>query len=162
MAPAYFDNDEQRQFVAKRLADILDLNEAELLEDTKQNTYYVSVKRKIESQEKEEIIKLQKEISEKYNKTAIISLLDDYKRYYPYSDLASSVIGFTGMDDQGLSGVEYQYNGELTGTPGRIVTAQNGIQTEMPFDYNQNIDAIDGNSLVLTIDETVQSIVEST
>ena len=160
MAPAYFDNDEQRQFVAKRLADILDLNEAELLEDTKQNTYYVSVKRKIESEEKEEIIKLQKEISEKYNKTAIISLLDDYKRYYPYSDLASSVIGFTGMDDQGLSGVEYQYNGELTGTPGRIVTAQNGIQTEMPFDYNQNIDAIDGNSLVLTIDETVQSIVE--
>ena len=160
MAPAYFDNDEQRQFVAKRLADILDLNEAELLEDTKQNTYYVSVKRKIESEEKEEIIKLQKEISEKYDKTAIISLLDDYKRYYPYSDLASSVIGFTGMDDQGLSGVEYQYNGELTGTPGRIVTAQNGIQTEMPFDYNQNIDAIDGNSLVLTIDETVQSIVE--
>ncbi len=160
MAPAYFDNDEERQFVAKRLASILDLNEADLLEDTKQSTYYVSVKRKIESDEKEEIIKLQQEIKDKYNKTAVISLLDDYKRYYPYSDLASSVIGFTGMDDQGLSGVEYQYNDELTGTPGRIVTAQNGIQTEMPFDYNQNIDAIDGNSLVLTIDETVQSIVE--
>ena len=160
MAPAYFDDDEQRQYVAKRLASILHLNEAELLEDTKQNTYYVSVKRKIESDEKEEILKLQQEIKEKYNKTAIISLLDDYKRYYPYSDLASSVIGFTGLDDQGLSGIEYQYNEELTGTPGRIVTAQNGMQTEMPFDYNQNIDAIDGNSLVLTIDETVQSIVE--
>ena len=160
MAPAYFDNDEQRQFVASRLASILDLNEAELLEDTKQNTYYVSVKRKIESEQKEEIIKLQQELRDKYGKSAIISLLDDYKRYYPYSDLASSVIGFTGMDDQGLSGIEYQYNDELTGTPGRIVTAQNGIQTEMPFDYNQNIDAIDGNSLVLTIDETVQSIVE--
>ncbi len=130
MAPAYFDNDEQRQFVASRLASILDLNEAELLEDTKQNTYYVSVKRKIESEQKEEIIKLQQELRDKYGKSAIISLLD------------------------------YQYNDELTGTPGRIVTAQNGIQTEMPFDYNQNIDAIDGNSLVLTIDETVQSIVE--
>ncbi len=160
MAPAYFDNDEQRQFVAKRLASILGLNEAELLEDTKLNTYYVSVKRKIESKEKEEIIKLQQELRDKYNKSAIITLLDDYKRYYPYSDLASSVIGFTGMDDQGLSGIEYQYNDALTGTPGRIITAQNGIQTEMPFDYNQNIDAIDGNSLVLTIDETVQSIVE--
>ena len=160
MAPAYFDNDEQRQFVAQRLASILDLDEAELLEDTKQNTYYVSIKRKIESDEKEEIIKLQQELREKYNKSAIISLLDDYKRYYPYSDLASSVIGFTGLDDQGLSGIEYQYNDALTGTPGRIVTAQNGGQTEMPFDYNQNIDAIDGNSLVLTIDETVQSIVE--
>ncbi len=160
MAPAYFDNDEQRQFVANRLASILDLNEADLLEDTKQNTYYVSVKRKIESEQKEEIIKLQQELRDKYDKSAIITLLDDYKRYYPYSDLASSVIGFTGMDDQGLSGIEYQYNDYLTGTPGRIVTAQNGIQTEMPFDYNQNIDAIDGDSLVLTIDETVQSIAE--
>ena len=65
----------------------------------------MSVKRKIESEEKEKIIELQQEIKDKYNKTAIISLLDDYKRYYPYSDLASSVIGFTGMDDQGLSGV---------------------------------------------------------
>lgn len=164
MAPAYFDDgaegDEQRSFVASRLASILDLDEAELLEDTKQNTYYVSVKRKVESEQKEQIIELQKELAEKYQKSGIISLLDDYKRYYPYSDLASSVIGFTGSEDQGLWGVEYQYNDYLSGTPGRIISAQNGIQTEMPFDYNQNIGAIDGSSVVLTIDETVQSIVE--
>lgn len=164
MAPAYFDDgaegDEQRSLVASRLASILDLDEAELLEDTKQNTYYVSVKRKVESEQKEQIIELQKELAEKYQKSGIISLLDDYKRYYPYSDLASSVIGFTGSEDQGLWGVEYQYNDYLSGTPGRIISAQNGIQTEMPFDYNQNIGAIDGSSVVLTIDETVQSIVE--
>ena len=164
MAPAYFDDgpegDEQRAFVASRLAAILELDEAELLEDTKQNTYYVSVKRRVESAQKDQIIELQNELSEKYNKSGIISLLDDYKRYYPYSDLASSVIGFTGSEDQGLWGVEYQYNDYLAGTPGRIISAQNGIQTEMPFDYNQNIGAIDGSSLVLTIDETVQSIVE--
>lgn len=164
MAPAYFDDgaegDEQRSLVASRLASILGLDEAELLEDTKQNTYYVSVKRKVESEQKEQIIELQKELAEKYQKSGIISLLDDYKRYYPYSDLASSVIGFTGSEDQGLWGVEYQYNDYLSGTPGRIISAQNGIQTEMPFDYNQNIGAIDGSSVVLTIDETVQSIVE--
>ena len=160
MAPAYFENDEERHFVASRLASILDLDENELFEDTKQQTYYVSVKRKVESEQKEELLKLQQEIRDKYKKSGILSLLDDYKRYYPYSDLASSVIGFTGSDDQGLWGLEYQYDDYLTGTPGRIVAAQNGIQTEMPFDYNQNIDAIDGNSLVLTIDETVQSIVE--
>ena len=164
MAPAYFDDgaegDEQRSLVASRLASILDLDEAELLEETKQNTYYVSVKRKVESEQKEQIIELQKELAEKYQKSGIISLLDDYKRYYPYSDLASSVIGFTGSEDQGLWGVEYQYNDYLSGTPGRIISAQNGIQTEMPFDYNQNIGAIDGSSVVLTIDETVQSIVE--
>ena len=160
MAPAYFDNDEQRQFVASRLAEILGLDEKELLEDTKLETYYVSVKRKIESEEKEKILKLQQEIKEKYNKSNIIALLDDYKRYYPLGDLASSVIGFTGSDDQGLSGVEYQYDDYLTGTPGRIIAAQNGIQTEMPFDYNQNIDAINGDELVLTIDAAVQGTVE--
>ena len=164
MAPAYFDSgdtgEEQRRFVAKRLSDILGVDEAETYEETKQNTYYVSVKRKVETNEKEQIIELQNELSEKYDKSGIISLLEDYKRYYPYSDLASSVIGFTGSEDQGLSGVEYQYNDYLSGTPGRIVSAQNGVQTEMPFDYNQNIAAIDGSSLVLTIDETVQSIVE--
>lgn len=164
MAPANFDSgeegDEQRAYVAKRLAEILSLDEAELLEDTKQNTYYVSVKRRIESTEKDQIIELQNELGEKYQKAGVISLLDDYKRYYPYSDLASSVIGFTGSEDQGLWGVEFQYNDYLAGTPGRIVSAQNGISTQMPFDYNQNIGAIDGSSLVLTIDETVQSIVE--
>ena len=160
MAPAHFDNDEERQFVASRLAAILDLDEKELFEDTKQDTYYVSVKRKIESAEKDKILELQQEISDKYNKSSLISLLDDYKRYYPLNDLASSVIGFTGSDDQGLEGIEFQYDEVLTGTPGRIVTAQNGIQTDMPFDYNQNIDAIDGNSLVLTIDEYVQSVAE--
>lgn len=164
MAPAYFDDgadgDEQRHFVAKRLSEILGVDENETYEETKQNTYYVSVKRKVETSEKEQIIQLQNELSEKYQKAGIISLLDDYKRYYPYSDLASSVIGFTGSEDQGLSGVEFKYNDYLSGTPGRIVSAQNGVQTEMPFDYNQNIGAIDGSSLVLTIDETVQSIVE--
>lgn len=164
MAPAYFDEgsdgDDQRAFVAKRLSEILGLDEKELLEDTKLNTYYVSVKRRIESEEKEQILKLQDEIYEKYRKSGVISLLDDYKRYYPYSDLASCVIGFTGSEDQGLWGVEYQYEDYLAGTPGRIISAQNGINTEMPFDYNQNIGAIDGSSLVLTIDETVQSIVE--
>lgn len=164
MAPAYFDDgpdgDEQREFVATRLSEILGLDKADLLEDTKQNTYYVSVKRRIESTEKEQIIELQNQLSEKYQKAGLISLLDDYKRYYPYNELASSVIGFTGSEDQGLWGVEYQYEDYLAGTPGRIISAQNGIQTEMPFDYNQNIGAIDGSSVVLTIDETVQSIVE--
>lgn len=164
MAPAEFSSgekgDEQRAFVAKRLSEILGLDEKDLLEDTKQNTYFVSVKRKIESEEKDKIIELQNELNEKYQIPGVISLLDDYKRYYPYSDLASSVIGFTGSEDQGLSGIEYQYDEYLAGTPGRIISARNGGSTKMPFDFNQNIGAIDGSSLVLTIDETVQSIVE--
>ncbi len=160
LAPAYFQNDEQREFVAKRLSEILGLDEKELLEDCKEQSYYVSVKRKIESEEKEQILKLQNEIEEKYNIASVISLFDDYKRYYPYSDLASSVIGFTGSDDQGLWGIEYQYDEYLTGTPGRIIAAKNAGQTDMPYGFNQNIEAVDGNSIVLTIDESIQSIVE--
>ena len=106
MAPAYFKEDEQREYVAENLAKILDLEYEDVLEETKQNSYYVNVKRKIESEEREKILKLQDKIEEKYGIKNVIDLLDDYKRYYPYNELASSVIGFTGADDQGLEGVE--------------------------------------------------------
>lgn len=160
LAPAYFETEEQRVQVAKDLAEILDLEQENVYEKTQQNSYYVIVKRKIESDTREEIIKLQEKIEEEYGLTNVVQLLDDYKRYYPYNDLASSVIGFTGSDDQGLEGVEYQYDSYLTGTPGRIVTAQNANGTDMPFQYEQNVEAEDGNSIYLTIDETIQSICE--
>ena len=160
LAPAYFETEEQRVSVAKDLAEILDLDESNVYEKTKQNSYYVIVKRKIESDTREEIIKLQEKIEKEYNLTNVVQLLDDYKRYYPHNDLASSVIGFTGSDDQGLEGVEYKYNKYLTGTPGRIVTAANANGTDMPFQYEQNVEAEEGNSIYLTIDETIQSICE--
>lgn len=160
MAPVYFENDEQREFVAKELSEILDLEYKDVLEETQEKTYYVNVKRKIETKERNKILKLQETISEKYKLENVVQLLDDYKRYYPYNELASSVIGFTGEDDQGLEGVEYQYNKYLSGTSGRLISAKNSQGVDMPFAYEQNIDAKDGNNLVLTIDETVQAIVE--
>ena len=160
LSPANFDNDEQREYVATNLAEILSLEKEDVLEQTKENSYYSVVKRKIESEEQQKILKLMNDVYEKYQLSSVIALLDDYKRYYPYSELASSVIGFTGVDDQGLVGIELQYNDELTGTPGRLVTATNANGSVMPFDYSQNVEAVDGNSIVLTIDETVQSIVE--
>lgn len=161
LAPAYLETDEQRQYVAKNLSKILKLDYDNVLEKTKQDTYYVVVKRKIESDEREAILKFSKKLEDKYSDISnVITLFDDYRRYYPYNDLASSVIGFTGSDDQGLEGVEYKYDKYLTGTPGRIITARNANQTDMPFQYEQNVDAKDGNNITLTIDETVQSIAE--
>ena len=87
-------------------------------------------------------------------------MIPDYKRYYPYGKFASSVLGFTGSDNQGLAGIEAQYDSELTGVPGRLVTAKNAVGTDMPFDYEQMVDAQNGNSLVLTIDEVVQHFLE--
>ena len=160
LSPANFETDEQRNFVATRLAEILDLKKEDVLKQTKEDSYYVVVKRKIESEERKKVLELMNEVQTNYKLSGVIALLDDYKRYYPYSDLASSVIGFTGGDDQGLAGVEYQYDEYLTGAPGRLVTATNANGTLMPFDYSQNVEAQDGNSLVLTIDETIQSICE--
>ena len=160
MAPANFKTDEQREYVAKNLSKILDLDYDEVLKETKENSYYVSIKRKIETKERNKILKLQDTLSEKYQLENVIQLLDDYKRYYPYNELASSVIGFTGEDDQGLEGLEYQYNKYLSGTSGRLISARNSQGVDMPFAYEQSVDAKDGNNLVLTIDETVQAVVE--
>lgn len=160
MAPANFKTDEQREYVAKNLSKILDLDYDEVLKETKENSYYVNVKRKIETKERNKILKLQDTLSKKFKLSNVIDLLDDYKRYYPYNELASSVIGFTGEDDQGLEGLEYQYNKYLSGTSGRLISAKNSQGVDMPFAYEQSVDAKDGNNLVLTIDETVQAIVE--
>ncbi len=83
------------------------------------------------------------------------------KRYYPYSSLASHVIGFVGSDDYGLSGIEYYYDDVLSGTDGRIVRATTAAGTDMLFtDYEDYYDAEDGQSIVLTLDETVQYYLE--
>lgn len=161
LAPAYFEDNSQRKYVAKKLSKILDLDYDDVYKKTKKNSYYVIIKNKVESDKRNKILKLIDKISEEDSSLAnVIELVDDYKRYYPYDDLASSVIGFTGSDDQGLEGIEYQYDEYLTGTPGRRITAKSANQTDMPFEFEQNVDAEDGNSITLTIDETIQSIAE--
>lgn len=160
MAPAYFSEDEQRVYAATELSKILNLEYEDLYEKSKQHSYYVIVKRKIESEAREKVLELINKLSEDYDCGNAVQLFDDYKRYYPYNDLASCVIGFTGSDDQGLEGIEYKYDSFLSGTPGRIITAKNALQTDMPYAYEQNVDAEDGNNIYLTIDETIQSICE--
>lgn len=160
MSPINFKNDKQRQAAAKGLSEIFDLEYNDVLEDTKQQSHYVVVKRGIESDEREKVLELVDTLKKDYKCQGVIQLLDDYKRYYPKNSLASSVIGFTGSDDQGLEGVEYEYDSYLSGTPGRIITAQNARGTDMPFQYEQNVESEDGNNVYLTIDETIQSICE--
>lgn len=160
MAPIYFKTDEQRKACAEGLSEILELDYDNVYEKTKQESYYVVVKRKIEVEARDKILELIDKLDEEYDCGNVIDLLDDYKRYYPHNDLASCVIGFTGSDEQGLEGIEYQYDDYLSGTPGRLITAKNAQGTDMPFQYEQNVDAEDGNNIYLTIDETIQSICE--
>ena len=160
MAPVNFKTDEQREAAARGLSDILGLEYDNVLEKTKEKLYYSVVKRKIEVEQRDKVLELVNKLSDEYDCDGVITLLDDYKRYYPHNDLASCVIGFAGADEQGLEGVEWEYDKYLAGTPGRIVTAQNARGTDMPFSYEQNIASKDGDNIYLTIDQNIQSICE--
>lgn len=149
-------SEELRRKVASGLAKILDMDEDYIYEKTGEHSYFTYLKRRIESDVRDEI-------NEFLNENEIesgVQLIPDYKRYYPYGTVASNVLGFTGSDSQGLSGLEIYYDEELRGTAGRLVAAKNAHGTDMPFEYEQYNSAQDGNNLVLTIDETVQSILE--
>ncbi len=157
--------EQKQKDIVEGLAKILDMEEEELWTAIQKNSYYVIVKRQVETDVKDEILALKEELAstdrpKELRISGVIRLEEDYKRYYPYKTLASSVLGFTGSDGHGLEGLEAYYNEYLTGTAGRMVTAQNAVGTDMPFQYEQLVDAQDGYDLVLTIDETVQHILE--
>lgn len=85
----------------------------------------------------------------------------DTKRYYPYSSLASHVIGFVGMDNTGLAGIEYAYDETLTGVNGSILRLKNSAGTDMLFNgYEEYVAARDGCSIYLTLDTTLQYFLE--
>ena len=162
LAPIYFENDNDRRNVSNRLAAILGMDSEDIFELAKMSdSYYQTVKRQVESDERNKVLELIEQISKDNPKLgSVIVLEEDYKRYYPYNDFAAAVIGFTGMDGQGLSGIEYEYDSYLTGTPGRVVSENDGWGAAMPFEYEQKEEAHDGDDIVLTIDETIQHFLE--
>ncbi len=157
--PGNIKSQEKRALVVNGLAKYLDYDEKEkqeLLEKTNKESRYVIVEEKVENDIKEQISKYSAE-----NKLgSIIGTEQTTKRYYPYNNFASSVLGFTGADNQGLSGLESYYNEELTGTNGRIITVKDAKSNKLPTDYETSIDAVDGASLVLTINQTIQYYLE--
>lgn len=89
-----------------------------------------------------------------------IYLTADSKRYYPYSSLASQVIGFVGTDNSGLYGLEAKYNKMLQGASGLTLSAKNGAGKDLLYQYEQYYDAKNGDNLVLTLDTNVQDYLE--
>lgn len=89
-----------------------------------------------------------------------IHMEPDSMRVYPYSTLAAQVIGFTNASNQGAEGVEARYNSTLEGTAGKVITTKGNYETAMPYSYEKYYEASDGNSVVLTIDTTIQYYLE--
>ena len=157
--PSNIDTEEKRALVVDGLSQILEYDEekkAELLETTKKDTKYAVIEKQVENDKKEEIAAYVAE----HKLGWVIRTTENTKRYYPYGSLASSVLGFVGGDNQGLSGIESYYNKNLTGTNGRIITVKDANLNKLPTDYETSIDAIDGNSLVLTINQNIQYYLE--
>ena len=91
-----------------------------------------------------------------------VYLTDDSKRYYPYSTMASQVIGFVNSSNTGAYGLESLYNLDLAGTNGKIIPNKNASGKEMPSSKTTYIDSINGYNVHTTIDSTIQMYAEKT
>ena len=156
ITPQDIKDDDTAKLLAKGLSELLDVEYDKVYSATKKTTYYEKIKTKVDQALAN---KVRTFISE--NKLgAIVGLDEGSKRYYPNDNLASTILGFVGADNQGLNGLESYYDDMLKGVPGRVIAAKNATGADMPFSYEKVVDAQTGNSLVLTIDSYIQYVAE--
>ena len=160
LEPKNIKNEHQGMIVARGMADILGVDIEEVFEQTKQDNYYEVVKTKVDTDLKDEVLRFKEKIGDEYGIGNCIKAIESYKRIYTHDNFLADVLGFVGNESQGLEGLEAQYDDYLTGKPGRLVIAKNAAGQEMPFEYEQKIEAVDGYDLTLTIDEYIQSLME--
>ena len=146
---------ENKEKVAKDLAEILELEEDEVLAKLNKKQSLVTIKTKVDEDAATKVYKYVLE-----NEINGIKVDESTKRIYQYNNLLSHVLGFTGTDGQGLYGLELQYDDELSGVPGKIVGSADGKGRETPYKEEQYVAPIEGYDLVLTVDASIQSIVE--
>lgn len=147
--------DENKEKTAKGLAEILGLDYETVLAKTKKNTADESIAKKLD---KSVTDKLRAWISEE--KITGVNIYEDTKRYYPNGALLAHVLGFCGTDNQGLEGIETQYESVLKGVQGQLIVGTDAAGKELPINDEKYVASEDGLSLVLTIDEMIQYITE--
>lgn len=145
-----------KEKVAKAFSDIFELDYEATLKKVSSENSYETIIRKVDKDKVDTLKTWMKE--EKYSSG--INIEEDTKRSYPYENLASSLIGFCGNDNQGLYGLELYWDNILTGTPGKVVTSQDAFQDFIPDENQTYIPAENGYDLTLTIDANIQAIVE--
>ena len=147
---------EDREKVAKALSDIFNLDYEKTLKKVSKRSSIETIVKKVEKEKADELRKWMQQ--ENINKG--INIDEDTKRYYPFNNLASQIIGFCGSDNQGLDGIESVYDSELKGSQGKIKKITDAVGGDIENAAENYEEAIDGNDLILTIDATIQGIAE--
>ena len=137
--------------IIQGLAEVLEVDQSKVEEKVNKNSGFEYIKRRITDE--------QAQILRERNYTGV-GFATEYRRSYPKGTLACHVLGFAGLDNQGLSGLELYYDKELTGTPGKLLLEVDSAQNNIPQSQQEFIPAVEGYSVNLTIDETVQYITE--
>ena len=142
---------EDEQAVITTLSQALDLDEEEVSKKVKANTIREKIKSNVDKKTADVI---------REKNLAGVMVDEDYKRYYPYNELASKVIGFTGADNQGIVGLEVKYDEILAGTSGSILTITDANGLEVVNEAESRIEPVSGNNLYTTIDVNIQKYVQ--
>lgn len=155
--PSNINKDETRQNIAKFLSDTFSIDYDTVLKKlSNTESRYEIIKKQVTATQKD---KIEKYLSEnKYS--GIVYFTPSSMRFYQSNNFASSVIGFINADGEGKGGLEYVYDEELTGTPGRIITAKDARSQSMSSDYETVIDSKSGDGMLTTIDMTIQYYLE--
>ncbi len=150
------DGDETKlRSIANDLGTILEMDSEAIMKKFQANSRFENIKRKIDRE-------IGKQVRSYVSDAGLWSIYvdEDSKRYYPKGNLASHVLGFTGVDDQGLNGIEIVLESTLKGVPGKILNETDVLGRQVSFSKERHIDAIDGYDVYLTIDETIQYLAE--
>ncbi len=147
---------QEKEKVAQKLSELFELDYEKTLKKVSKRSSIEKIASKVDN---EKANLLRKWLDEN-NITQGVNIDEDTKRYYPYNNLASQIIGFCGSDNQGLSGIEAKYEENLKGTKGYISKITDAAGSQIDDTSEEYIDPVNGDDLVLTIDATIQGIAE--
>jgi len=147
---------EDKEKVAKAFSTIFELDYNEMLEKVNSESSLETIIKKVE-QDKIDELENWMETNEMYSG---INIDEDVKRYYPYGNLASNLIGFCNIDNVGQEGLELKWDSVLSGTAGKITTLESASRALIPDENETYTPAQNGSNITLTIDANIQSIAE--
>lgn len=148
--------EKDKEKVAKKLSELFELDYEKVVKKVKKRSSIETIVKRVEKEKTDQL-----RIWMKDNQiTTGINIDEDTKRYYPYNNLASHVIGFCGSDNQGLDGIEAKYDEILQGKNGKIIKVTDAKGGEIGKEGENYIAPEDGKNIVISIDMTIQAIAE--